>query len=161
MKSLANLLSVAMVFAMALTWVAQADAHDILRDSMKERYDLKSATCYACHPGSNKAINNAFGLKFKEGFKGKDFTKRIKELKEIKEEFKKDAAKVADVKAKLDKIDEEMVAEFEKLVPEIESSQVDMTFAELIKGGMMYGAKLQKEAIAELGKAQGVEPEEK
>ncbi len=124
-------------------------AHDFLKDPLKERYELKSVACTACHPGSNKAINNAFGLKFKEAFKGKDYTKRVHDAKDLK---KKD--KAAGTKA-LDEVGVEMIAQFNVVVVDIEKTS--MTFAEMAKAGILNGTKLEKAAIAEMGKAQGVE----
>ena len=146
MRSLVSFFSVAMVFAMALSWVSSADAHDYLKEPLMKRYNLKSVSCSACHPGSNKAINNQFGMKFKAAFKGKDFTRRIKATKDIAD---KDAAK-----KEKDAIGEEMVAEFNNIIGEIEKTQ--MTIADFAKAGLLNGTKLQKETIAELGKAQGV-----
>lgn len=139
--------SAAMCFA-CLLFVNSADAHDFLKDPLKEHYGLKSASCSACHPGSNKAINNAFGLKFKTAFKGKDYTKRVHAAKDMK---KKD--KAAGEKA-LDEIGKEMVAHFKKAIVEIEKES--MTLGEMAKAGLLVGTKLEKEVVAEMGKAQGV-----
>ena len=131
-----------------LLFAGDATAHDFLKKPIIERYGLKSAACSVCHPGSNKAINNAFGLKFKTAFKGKNYTKRVHDAKELK---KKD--KAAGEKA-LEAIGVEMVAQFNELIPEIEKES--MTFAELAKAGLLVGTKLEKEVVAEMGKAQGV-----
>jgi hypothetical protein len=122
-------------------------AHDFLKDPLKERYGLKSVSCSACHPGSNKAINNAFGMKFKAAFKGKDFTKRIHAAKDMKD-------KAAGKKLK-EEIGAEMVVAFNAVVGEIEKEK--MSFAEMAKAGILNGTKLEKSVIAEMGKAQGVE----
>jgi len=145
MRSLVNFLP---VLAIAFTFVSSADAHDFLKEPLIERYGLKSVSCSACHPGSNKAINNAFGLKFKEAFKGKEFTSRIKATKEMAD---KDAGK-----KKKEEIGAEMVAEFNKVIVEVEKTQ--MTIADLAKAGLLNGTKLKKEVVEEMGKAQGVEP---
>ena len=126
-----------------------ADAHDFLKDPVKERYGLASVTCKACHPGSNKAINNVFGLKFKKAFKGKDYTVRIHEAKDLKKKDKDAGQKV------LDEIEKEMVAHFNEVIPDIEKES--MTFADMAKTGVLNGAKLEKDVIAEMAKEQGVE----
>lgn len=132
-----------------LLFAGDVSAHDFLKNPIKERYGLKSVSCTVCHPGSNKAINNAFGLKFKTAFKGKNYTKRVHDAKELK---KKD--KTAGEKA-LDAIDVEMVAQFNELIPEIEKES--MTFADLARAGLLAGTKLEKSVVAEMGKAQGAE----
>lgn len=128
---------------------SEVSAHDFLKEPIKERYGLKTVTCSLCHPGSNKAINNDFGLKFKKAFKGKDYTKRVNEAKELKKKDKKAGEKA------LDAIDVEMVAQFNELIPAIEKETI--TFGELAKAGLLVGMKLEKDVIAEMGKAQGVE----
>lgn len=122
-------------------------AHDVLKDPLKERYGLRSVSCSACHPGSNKAINNAFGLKFKTAFKGKDFTKRVKEAKAEKN------------KALEEEIDKEMVVEFNKAIEEIEKES--MTMKDILTAGLLNGTKLEKGVIAKMGEAQGVKDEKK
>ncbi|QEG21155.1 hypothetical protein [Mariniblastus fucicola] len=132
-----------------LLFNSSADAHDFLKDPLKERYGLKSVSCSACHPGSNKAINNAFGLKFKTAFKGKDYTKRIHAAKDLK---KKD--KDAGTKA-LEEIGTEMVAHFNEVIVEVEKES--MSIKDLATAGLLVGTKLEKDVVAEMGKAQGVE----
>jgi len=132
-----------------LLFAGDVSAHDFLKNPIKERYGLKSVSCTVCHPGSNKAINNAFGLKFKTAFKGKNYTKRVTEAKELKKNDKAAGEKA------LDAIEVEMVAHFNELIPEIEKES--MTFADLAKAGLLAGTKLEKDVIAEMGKAQGVE----
>ena len=126
-----------------------ADAHDFLKDPLKERYGLKSVSCSACHPGSNKAINNAFGLKFKTAFKGKEYTKRVHEAKDLKKKNK------AAGDTALEGIGKEMVAQFITVIEEVEKES--MTFGEMAKAGILVGTKLEKDVVAEMGKAQGVE----
>ncbi len=125
--------------------LSTADAHDFLKKPLIERYNLNSVSCSACHPGRNKAINNAFGLKFKEAFKGKNFTARINAAKEM-------ADKEAGKKEK-EAIGKEMVVEFNKAVVEIEKTQ--MTIAEFAKAGLLVGTKLKQEVVEEMRKAQG------
>ena len=134
---------------LCLLTLSSVEAHDFLKDPLKERYGLKSVSCSACHPGSNKAINNAFGLKFKTAFKGKDYTKRVHDAKDLK---KKD--KGAGEKA-LDALGKEMVTDFNKVIAEIEKES--MTFGDLAKAGLLVGTKLEKAVVAEMGKEQGVE----
>ena len=54
----------------------------------------------------------------------------------------------------LDAIDKEMVAQFNAIIGDIEKES--MTFAEMAKAGLLVGTKLEKDVIAEMGKAQGV-----
>lgn len=124
-----------------------ADAHDFLKDPLKEHYSLKSVSCSACHPGSNKAINNAFGMKFKTAFKGKDYTKRVHDAKELKKKDKEAGQKALDV------IDVEMVAQFKELIVEIEKES--MTFAEMARSGVMNGMKLDADRLEEMRVEQG------
>jgi len=150
MNSLKRIFTIALATCgLCLMTSSSVDAHDFLKDPIKERYGLKSVSCSACHPGSNKAINNAFGMKFKAAFKGKDYTKRVHEAKELKKTDKEAGEKA------LDAIDKEMVADFNKVVVDIEKES--MTFADMAKMGVLVGTKLEKDVVAEMGKAQGVE----
>lgn len=152
MNSLRRIFAIALATcSLCLLLSSQVDAHDFLKDPLKERYGLKSVSCSACHPGSNKAINNAFGMKFKNAFKGKDYTKRVHDAKELKKSDKEAGEKA------LDAIDKEMVADFDKFIVDIEKET--MTFADMAKMGVLVGTKLEKEVVAEMGKAQGVSDE--
>lgn len=150
MNFFSRILTTATFCLLCLFLVSEVSAHDFLKEPLTKRYGLKSISCSVCHPGSNKAINNAFGMKFKKAFKGKDYTKRVHDAKDLK---KKD--KAAGEKA-LDAIGVEMVKQFNELIPEIEKES--MTFGELAKAGLLAGTKLEKEVIAEMGKAQGAPP---
>ena len=130
-----------------------AAAHDFLKDPLKDRYKLKSVSCAACHPGSNKAINNAFGMKFKTAFKGKDYTARVYKAKDLKKKDK-DAGEKA-----LKGIGVEMVAQFEQVIAEVEKESI--TFGDMLTAGLLNGTKLEKDVIAEMGKAQGVTEKKK
>ena len=127
---------------------SSVDAHDFLKTPLQERYGLKSVSCSACHPGSNKAINNAFGLKFKAAFKGKNYTKRVHDAKALKKTDKEAGEKA------LAAIDKEMVADFNAAIGEIETQT--MTFADLVKMGLLNGTKLEKDVVEQMGKDQGV-----
>ena len=151
MNSLKQFFTIALATCgLCLFSYSSVDAHDFLKDPLQERYGLKSVSCSACHPGSDKAINNAFGMKFKTAFKGKDYTKRVHEAKDLKK-TDKDAGEKA-----LEAIGKEMVADFNKVIPEIEKQT--MTFADMAKLGVLNGTKLEKEVVEEMGKEQGVEP---
>jgi len=89
-------------------------------------------------------VNNKFGLMFKKAFKGKNYTARIKALKDMSD---KDAAK-----KKEEAIGAEMVADFKKAIVEIEKTQ--MTIADMAKFGLLNGTKLQKELVVEMEKEQ-------
>ena len=148
MNSLKRILTITTAACfVCLLFVSSADAHDFLKNPLKERYGLKSVACSACHPGGNKAINNAFGMKFKTAFKGKNYTKRVNEAKELKKKDKEAGEKA------LDAIGVEMVAQFNELIVDIEKES--MTFGELAKAGLLMGTKLEKDVIEKMGKAQG------
>ena len=148
MNLLKRILTVLAVCFVCLLFSNSADAHDFLKEPIIKRYGLKSASCSVCHPGSNKAINNAFGMKFKTAVKGKDYTKRVFAAKDMKKKDKEAGEKA------LDAIDKEMVAQFNAIIGDIEKES--MTFAEMAKAGLLVGTKLEKDVIAEMGKAQGV-----
>ncbi len=152
MNSLKRILTTAVAACFVCLLINHSvEAHDFLKKPVQERYGLKSVSCKVCHPGGNKAINNAFGMHFKEAFKGKNFTKRVKEAKALKKENAEEGTK------KLDEVSADMIAAFKKVVPEIEKKT--MTFAEMAKGGILNGTNLEKKVIAAMGKAQGVKEE--
>lgn len=148
MNSIKRILTItAAACFVCLLFGSSADAHDFLKDPLKERYALKSVSCSACHPGSNKAINNAFGMQFKTAFKGKNYTKRVHAAKDMKKKDKEAGEKA------LDAIGVEMVAQFNEIIVDIEKES--MTFGELAKAGLLVGTKLDKAVIEKMGKAQG------
>ena len=152
MNFFSRILTTTTACLLCLFVASEVSAHDFLKNPLKERYGLKSVSCQACHPGSNKAINNAFGMKFKTAFKGKNYTKRVHDAKELKKKDKEAGEKA------LDAIDVEMVAQFNEIIPGIEKES--MTFAELAKGGLLVGTKLEKDVVAKMGEAQGVPKKE-
>lgn len=150
MTSLKRILTISAAACFAcLLFNNSADAHDFLKNPLKDRYGLKSVSCSACHPGSNKAINNAFGLKFKTAFKGRNYTKRVHDAKDLKKKNKAAGEKA------LDEIGAEMVVQFNQVIAEVEKET--MTMGDMLKAGLLNGTKLEKDVIAEMGKAQGVE----
>ena len=123
-------LAIAIAFCVCIS--GTADAHGVFKDPLEERYGLKSVSCSACHPTSDKHVHNKFGRMFYRKFKGLDLTKKLEAAKEESKEAEEAFEQV-------------MVAEFEKALVEIETQQ--MTIAEVFQGGMWNGTKLTDESL--------------
>jgi len=140
------------VFAFALCFVSSATAHDVFQDVLKEQYTLKSFSCKNCHPDSDdRKLRTPFGERIHQVMKDKNYTEKFAAAVAAD-----DAAKAADPNSVGE--DKGAVAEFEKMIAEDfkESYKTiaaqTISFDELIKQGLMSGARLDKKKLAKEGK---------
>lgn len=121
--------------AMAFTFsfVTSAEAHDVFKAPMQERFNLKTVSCSACHPGKEKSVHNKFGAMFVKAFKGKDLTKKLEEAEakggeKGKEEF-----------------EAEMVEHFKKALKDLEKKEPLMIA--IVDAGLLVGTKKTPEGL--------------
>ena len=103
-------------------------AHDVYKEPLEERYGLKTVSCKTCHPNSkDRSIQNTFGQYFADEFKGREISKKYEAAKALGEEQQK-------------AYEDEMVASFKEVLIIVEKKK--MTFADLIKAGLLNGTRL-------------------
>ena len=139
MRFLVLPLAAAMLAVFAFT--PTATAHSFLGRAFKERHDLKSASCYACHkqgkdPETGKSLGkehyNEFGEAVVAALKEHDITARYEAAKEEGKEAKEAAEKSA-VEQMLKALD----------AVEAKTSSSGKTFKALIEAGELEGIKLK------------------
>ncbi|MCA9245491.1 MAG: hypothetical protein KDA42_00220 [Planctomycetales bacterium] len=131
----------AMILFLVVLFPAVATAHAPLSKAMKERYELRSASCYTCHvKGKDEKTGkplgkehlNPFGEALHAVLKDKNLTQKLQDAKEADDESE-------------DKVKEEVVAEFLKAIETVENekSANGNTWLSLIKSGELDGIKLK------------------
>lgn len=143
-KSVSSLI----VFAFAVSFASSATAHDVFQDVLKEQYTLKSFSCRNCHPDSDdRKLRTPFGERVYQVMKDKGYTAKFAAAVAAD-----DAAKAKDPES-VGK-DKGAVAEFEKIIAEDfkeaykQVAAQSISFDELIKQGLMNGARLDTKALA-------------
>jgi len=132
------------VFAFAICFVSSATAHDVFQDVLKEQYKLKSFSCKNCHPDKDdRKLRTPFGERVYGVMKDKGFTAQYEAAVAAD-----DAARAADPNSVSE--DKGAVADFEKMIAEDfketfkQVAAQTISFDELIKLGLMSGARLDK-----------------
>lgn len=111
--------------------------------ALKEQYDLRTVSCYACHvkgkdeetgkPLGKEHLND-FGTALHAVLKDKNFTEKIEAAKELPREERS-------------KVDDEAEAEFLKAMEQIGSKSAadsEKTWMQLIQGGELEGIRLRE-----------------
>jgi len=138
-----------LVFAFAICFVSSATAHDVFQDVLKEQYTLKSFSCKTCHPDSDdRKQRTPFAERIFQSMKDKGYTAKYAAAVAAD-----DAAKAKDPESVTD--DKGAVAEFEKIIAADFKETFKTTIAaqtisydDLIKQGLMNGARLDTKALA-------------
>lgn len=147
-------LSFLALFLFAGFLTTNIQAHDVFQDVLKEEYMLKSFSCKSCHPDSDdRKIRTPFADRIYEQMKGKGWSAKYAEA------VKKDEA----AKAKDKDFDDKAgaVAAFEKIVAKDFKEQFKvvaqqkMSFDDMIKQGLFYGARLDTKKIEAAKEAAG------
>ena len=140
------------VFAFAICFVSSATAHDVFQDVLKEEYTLKSFSCKNCHPDNDdRKLRTPFAERIYQVMKDGNYTAKYAAAVATD-----DAAKAKDPEA-VGK-DKGAVAEFEKVIAKDfkeafkQVATQSISFDELIKQGMMNGARLDTKALAKKAK---------
>lgn len=124
-----------MVVSITFGFSVVAEAHDAFQQPMKDRFNLKTVTCSACHPGKDKSEHNFFGSMFVKKFKGKGLTAKL-EAAEAEGKEQKEAYEAV------------MVEEFNKALAELEEKEP--TMIAIVENGLLVGTKKQPDALEEL-----------
>ncbi len=127
-------LSIAMVLGFFLLAGSPAMAHNAFKKEMAKKYPTMKVTCNACHVDKKpKTERNMFGKLFHKQFADKELTKNWK------------AKKGAEKKEFETKV---MVPAFTKALEKVSA----MTYAEIIKEGMVAGIEAKEEDDAAAAK---------
>lgn len=114
--------------AVCLLNASAANAHNVFKKAMKEKYGVADVSCNVCH-GKDKKIRNDLGKLFEKELAGKDLTKKFNDLKDKPEERKA--------------FEKEMEEIFKKSLEVVEAKEGPggKTYAELFKSGGIEGIK--------------------
>lgn len=143
-----SITSLIVLFAFAICFVSTTNAHDVFQDVLKEQYTLKSFSCKTCHPDSDdRKLRTPFAERIYQVMKDKDYSAKFAVAVAAD-----DAAKAADP----DSVSKEKgaVVEFEKMIAEDFKGSFKtvaaqtISFDDLIKAGLMNGARLDTKALA-------------
>ena len=131
-----------------------AQAHDVFVDVLKEEYMLKSFSCKTCHAESDKKIRTPFAERIYVELKPFGYEAKYEAAQKMDEVVKaKDPKAVGKDKGAVYDLEQEMAVEFKKAFAKV--SKQTMSFDELIRAGLFYGARLDEKKIkaAEAAKA--------
>ena len=130
-----------------------AQAHDIFVDVLKEEYMLKSFSCKTCHAEKDKKLRTPFAERIYVELKPLGYEAKFEAAQKMDEAAKaKDPESVGKDKGAVYDLEQVMAVEFKKAFAKV--SKQSMTFDELIKAGLFYGARLDTKKI-EAAKAAG------
>ena len=143
--------------ALSLFVVPQiAQAHDIFVDVLKEEYMLKSFSCKTCHAEKDKKIRTPFAERIYVELKPLGYEAKYEAAMKLDEAAKaKDPKSVGKDKGAVFDLEKEMAVEFKKAFAKV--SQQKMSFDELLRAGLFYGARLDTKKIAEAEAAKAAE----
>jgi len=136
-------------FVVLTVQASVCSAHVEMGKALKAKYKFRSASCYTCHSRKKdvaeadhaaykenaKAFRNSFGDSLAKLLEGKEVTKRMAEIKELK---KGDPKKVAVV----DDVVEQFLEALEEA--EAEESPDGPTYGEALEAGTLDGVKKRK-----------------
>ena len=150
-KSVASLIA----FAFAICFVSSATAHDVFQDVLKEEYTLKSFSCKNCHPDNdNRKLRTPFAERIYQVMKPGDYTAKYAAAVATDDAAKaKNPESVGKDKGAVAEFEKVIAADFKKAFKQVATQSI--SFDELIKQGMMNGARLDTKALAK--KAEGGE----
>lgn len=139
-----HVIILSIAFCLGLMLCNFASAHDCFKEPLEERYKLKTVSCKTCHPNNkDRSIHNKLGIIFENALKGKNLTKQFKDAEAADE---KSGLKKDDENSAVFKVNKVLVAEFNKVIPEVEKSE--LTIADMIKFGLINGMRLNDEGKA-------------
>ena len=106
-------------------------AHDVYKEPLEERYNLKTVSCKSCHPNNkDRSIHNKFGQYFADMFKDKNITQEYEAAKKLGEEAQQ-------------KYEQQMINQFKEALKIVEKKQ--MTIEDMIKAGLLNGTRLNEQ----------------
>ena len=133
-----------------------AQAHDIFADVLKEEYMLKSFSCKNCHAEKDKKLRTAFAQRIYVELKPLGYEAKYEAAKKKDDAAKaKDPKSVGKKKGAVHDLELEMAPEFKKAFAKV--AQQKMSFDELLRAGLFYGARLDEKKIAAAKAAKAAE----
>ena len=131
-----------------------SQAHDIFADVLKEEYLLKSFSCKTCHAESDKKLRTPFAERIFKELKPQGYSAKFEAAQKADEAAKaKDPTSVSKKKGAVYGLEKVMAVEFKKAFAKV--SKQSMTFDELLRAGLFYGARLDTKKIAAAKAAEG------
>ncbi len=129
-------------------------AHDVFVDVLKEQYMLKSFSCKTCHAEKDKKLRTPFAERIYVELKPLGYTAKFEAAKKTDEATKaQNPELVGKDKGAVYDLEQEMAVEFKKAFAKV--AQQSMTIDEMLRGGLLYGARLDTKKIAAAKAAQG------
>ena len=139
--------TLSIVFAFVVCFVSSATAHDVFQDVLKEQYTLKSFSCKTCHPDNdNRKLRTPFADRIFQVMKDKDYTAKYAAAVAIDDAAKaKDPESVTKDKGAVAEFEKVIAADFKESFKKVAVQTI--SFDELIKQGLMNGARLDTKAL--------------
>ena len=136
------------LMAVCLFLVPQtAQAHDVFTDVLKEEYNLKSFSCKTCHAEKDKKLRTPFAERVYVELKQFGYTAKFEAAQKADEAAKaKDPESVGKDKGAVYELEKVMAVEFKKAFVKV--SKQSMTIEEMLRGGLLYGARLDPKKVA-------------
>ena len=129
-------------------------AHDVFVDVLKEQYLLKSFSCKTCHAESDKKLRTPFAERVYVEMKSLGYSAKFETAKKADDAAKaKDPTSVGKEKGAVYELEQEMAVEFKKAFAVV--SKQSMTIDEMLRSGLLYGARLDTKKIAAAKAAEG------
>ena len=123
-----------------------SQAHDIFTDVLKEEYSLRSFSCKTCHAESDKKQRTPFAERIFKELKPQGYSAKFEAAQKADEAAKaKDPTSVSKKKGAVYELEKVMAVEFKKAFVKV--SKQSMTFDELLRAGLFYGARLDTKKI--------------
>jgi len=133
-----------------------AQAHDVFVDVLKEEYMLRSFSCKTCHAEKDKKLRTPFAERIFVELKSLGYSAKFEAATKADEAAKaKDPESVGKDKGAVHDLEKEMAVEFKKAFAKV--SKQTMTFDELLRAGLFYGARLDTKKIEEAAAAKAAE----
>lgn len=147
--------SLVVLFAFAVCFVSTANAHDVFQDVLKEQYTLKSFSCKTCHQDSdNRKLRTPFAERIYQVMKDKDYSAKFATAVAADDAAKaKDPESVSKEKGAVADLEKVMAEDFKTSFKTVAAQTI--SFDDLIKAGMMNGARLDTKALAAAAEAEG------
>ena len=142
------------VFAFSICFVSSATAHDVFQDVLKEQYTLKSFSCKNCHPDNDdRKLRTPFADRIYEVMKDGGYTARYAAAVAADDAAKaKDPESVGKDKGAVAEFEKVIAADFKEAFKKVAVQTI--SFDELLKKGMMNGARLDTKKLAKKAKGE-------
>ena len=133
-----------------------SQAHDVFVDVLKEEYMLKSFRCKTCHAESDKKLRTPFAERIYVELKPQGYEAKFEAAQKADEAAKaKDPESVGKEKGAVYELEKVMAVEFKKAFVKV--SKQTMTFDQLLRAGLFYGARLDTKKIEAAAAAKAAE----